>query len=125
YQQEYERGHVLYDLKIIGETTETGTQVHFSPDEEIFQETTIYDYDGLMTRIRELAFLNKGLTLSIEDLRENQQRKDEFFYEGGINSYVAYLNQNKQVLFENPIYIEGEQDDIQVEVSLQYNDTYY
>ncbi|MBF0780917.1 MULTISPECIES: DNA topoisomerase (ATP-hydrolyzing) subunit B [unclassified Granulicatella] len=125
YQQEYERGQVLYDLKIVGKTQETGTQVHFIPDEEIFQETTVYDYDRLMTRVRELAFLNKGLRLSIEDLRLDKQRKDEFLYEGGINSYVEYLNQNKTVLFDDPIYIEGEQDDIQVEVSLQYNDTYY
>lgn len=125
YQQEYERGNVLYDLKIVGTTDITGTQVQFTPDEDIFQETTVYDYDKLMTRVRELAFLNKGLRLIIEDTRSGQERKNEFHYEGGINSYVEYLNQNKAVLFEQPIYIEGEQDDIQVEVSLQYNDTYY
>lgn len=125
YQQEYERGNVLYDLKIVGTTDITGTQVQFTPDEDIFQETTVYDYDKLMTRVRELAFLNKGLRLIIEDTRSGQECKNEFHYEGGINSYVEYLNQNKAVLFEQPIYIEGEQDDIQVEVSLQYNDTYY
>lgn len=125
YQQEYKRGDILYDLKVVGETTENGTEVHFVPDEEIFQETTIYDYDKLMTRVRELAFLNKGLTISIEDTREDKEKKEVFYYEGGISSYVEYLNTNKTVLFDEPIYIEGEQDDIQVEVSLQYNDTYY
>ncbi|NEW62480.1 DNA topoisomerase (ATP-hydrolyzing) subunit B [Granulicatella sp. zg-ZJ] len=125
YQQEYERGNVLYDLKVVGDTTKHGTEVYFLPDSTIFQETTIFEYEKLMTRVRELAFLNKGLRLSIEDTRENQERKDEFYYEGGISSYVEYLNHNKKVLFDDPIYIEGEQDDIQVEVSLQYNDTYY
>ncbi|MBS4750239.1 DNA topoisomerase (ATP-hydrolyzing) subunit B [Carnobacteriaceae bacterium zg-ZUI78] len=125
YQQEYERGNVLYDLKVVGDTTKHGTEVYFLPDSTIFQETTIFEYEKLMTRVRELAFLNKGLRLSVEDTRENQERKDEFYYEGGISSYVEYLNHNKKVLFDDPIYIEGEQDDIQVEVSLQYNDTYY
>lgn len=125
YQQEYEYGNVLYDLKIVGKTDKTGTQVQFLPDDTIFQETTVYDYEQLKTRVRELAFLNKQLTISIEDTRENQEKKEEFYFEGGISSYVQYLNDNKQVLFETPIYIECEQDDIQVEVSLQYNDTYY
>lgn len=125
YQQEYEQGNVLYDLKIVGTTDKTGTQVQFLPDDTIFQETTVYDYNQLKTRVRELAFLNKGLTISIEDTRTAQEKKEEFYFEGGISSYVRYLNDNKQVLFEDPIYIEGEQDDIQVEVSLQYNDTYY
>lgn len=124
YEQEYKRGDIIYDLKKVGQTTEHGTEVYFEPDEEIFTETTVYEYDKLMTRVRELAFLNKGLTISITDKRV-ENKSETFYFEGGISSYVSYLNQGKSTLFENPIYIEGEQDDIQVEVSLQYNDSYY
>ncbi|WP_077215237.1 DNA topoisomerase (ATP-hydrolyzing) subunit B [Bacillus dakarensis] len=123
YYQKFERGVPSADLKIIGETDHTGTTIHFKPDPEIFTETTEYDYDILSTRVRELAFLNKGLTLTIEDKRvENKQ--NEYHYEGGIKSYVEHLNRTKEVLHEEPIFVEGEKDGISIEVSLQYNDGY-
>ncbi|MGO2696188.1 MAG: DNA topoisomerase (ATP-hydrolyzing) subunit B [Bavariicoccus seileri] len=124
YQQEYERGVVKYDLKKVGETTEHGTKVHFIPDKEIFKETTEFDYNTLMTRVRELAFLNKGLNLTLTDLRGEEPVSEKFHYEGGIKSYVSYLDRNVDVLFDEPIYLEGEQDSILVEVSLQYTNTY-
>ncbi len=124
YQQEYERGIVKYDLKKVGETTEHGTKVHFIPDKEIFKETTEFDYNTLMTRVRELAFLNKGLNLTLTDLRGEEPVSEKFHYEGGIKSYVSYLDRNVDVLFDEPIYLEGEQDGILVEVSLQYTNTY-
>ncbi|CAI3319186.1 DNA topoisomerase (ATP-hydrolyzing) subunit B [Enterococcus cecorum] len=125
YYQEYRRGHVVDDLKVIGETECHGTTVHFVPDPEIFTETTEYNFDKLATRIRELAFLNRGLHISIEDTRPEEPEKREYYFEGGIKSYVEYLNQNKTVLFDEPIYLEGEQQDITVEVSLQYTDGYH
>ncbi|CAI3340189.1 DNA topoisomerase (ATP-hydrolyzing) subunit B [Enterococcus cecorum] len=125
YYQEYRRGHVVDDLKVIGETGRHGTTVHFVPDPEIFTETTEYNFDKLATRIRELAFLNRGLHISIEDTRPEEPEKREYNFEGGIKSYVEYLNQNKTVLFDEPIYLEGEQQDITVEVSLQYTDGYH
>ena len=125
YYQEYRRGHVVDDLKVIGETERHGTTVHFVPDPEIFTETIEYNFDKLATRIRELAFLNRGLHISIEDTRPEEPEKREYYFEGGIKSYVEYLNQNKTVLFDEPIYLEGEQQDITVEVSLQYTDGYH
>ena len=125
YYQEYRRGHVVDDLKVIGETERHGTTVHFVPDHEIFTETIEYNFDKLATRIRELAFLNRGLHISIEDTRPEEPEKREYYFEGGIKSYVEYLNQNKTVLFDEPIYLEGEQQDITVEVSLQYTDGYH
>ncbi|MCJ0563700.1 DNA topoisomerase (ATP-hydrolyzing) subunit B [Enterococcus cecorum] len=125
YYQEYRRGHVVDDLKVIGETERHGTTVHFVPDPEIFTETTEYNFDKLATRIRELAFLNRGLHISIEDTRPEEPEKREYYFEGGIKSYVEYLNQNKTVLFDEPIYLGGEQQDITVEVSLQYTDGYH
>ena len=125
YYQRYERGAVMNDLKIIDTTDLHGTEVTFWPDPEIFQETTVFDFDVLMSRVRELAFLNKKLTISIQDKRLENPRTETFYYEGGIQSYVSYLNRNKASLFEEPIYIEGEQDSIQVEVSLQYTDSYH
>lgn len=125
YYQEYRRGHVVDDLKVIGETERHGTTVHFVPDPEIFTETTEYNFDKLATRIRELAFLNRGLHISIEDTRPDEPEKREYYFEGGIKSYVEYLNQNKTALFDEPIYLEGEQQDITVEVSLQYTDGYH
>ena len=125
YYQEYHRGHVVDDLKVIGDTDRHGTTVHFVPDPEIFTETTEYNFDKLATRIRELAFLNRGLHISIEDTRPEEPEKREYYFEGGIKSYVEYLNQNKTVLFDEPIYLEGEQQDITVEVSLQYTDGYH
>ncbi len=125
YYQEYRRGAVVDDLKVIEETDRHGTTVHFIPDPEIFTETTVYDFDKLATRVRELAFLNRGLHISIEDRREGQEDKKEYHYEGGIKSYVEHLNANKDVIFPEPIFIEGEQQDITVEVSMQYTDGYH
>lgn len=124
HRQIYKRGVPVSDLEIIGETDHTGTTTHFVPDPEIFTETTEYDYDLLANRVRELAFLTKGVNITIEDKREGQERKNEYHYEGGIKSYVEYLNRSKEVVHEEPIYIEGEKDGITVEVALQYNDSY-
>ena len=125
YEQSYSRGAVLEDLKIIGTTDKHGTSVYFVPDPEIFQETTVFDFDKLANRVRELAFLNKGLKLTITDFRPEEPVKKSFCYEGGIKSYVEHLNKSKQVLFEKPIYVEGEQDGIQVEVAMQYTSGYH
>jgi len=125
YEQSYKRGAVLDDLKIIGKTDKHGTSVYFVPDPEIFQETTVFDFDKLANRVRELAFLNKGLKLTITDFREEEPVRKSFCYEGGIKSYVEHLNKSKQVLFEEPIYVEGEQDGIQVEVAMQYTSGYH
>ena len=125
YEQSYKRGAVLDDLKIIGTTDKHGTSVYFVPDPEIFQETTEFDFDKLANRVRELAFLNKGLKLTITDYRPEEPVRKSFCYEGGIKSYVEHLNKSKQVLFEEPIYVEGEQDGIQVEVAMQYTSGYH
>ena len=125
YEQSYKRGAVLDDLKIIGKTDKHGTSVYFVPDPEIFQETTVFEFDKLANRVRELAFLNKGLKLTITDFREEEPVRKLFCYEGGIKSYVEHLNKSKQVLFEEPIYVEGEQDGIQVEVAMQYTSGYH
>ena len=123
HYQKFVRGVPDEDLKIIGESDQTGTTIHFKPDTEIFTETIEYEYEMLATRIRELAFLNRGLSLVIEDKRENG-KKAEYHYEGGIKSYVEHLNRTKEVLHEEPIYIQGEKEGISVEVSMQYNDSY-
>ncbi len=126
YFQEYHRGLVRDDLKIIGETDLRGTTVHFVPDPEIFTETVEFDFDKLATRVRELAFLNRGLRISLTDKREgNEKNEVHFHYEGGIQSYVEYLNENKTVIFEPAIFTEGEMDGIAVEVAMQYTDTYH
>lgn len=125
YEQSYKRGAVLDDLKIIGKTDKHGTSVYFVPDPEIFQETTVFEFDKLANRVRELAFLNKGLKLTITDFREEEPVRKSFCYEGGIKSYVEHLNKSKQMLFEEPIYVEGEQDGIQVEVAMQYTSGYH
>ncbi|MEC0330589.1 DNA topoisomerase (ATP-hydrolyzing) subunit B [Paenibacillus macerans] len=122
YQQEYHRGVPQYDVRVIGDTEETGTKTRFYPDPEIFTETTVFDYNTLLTRIRELAFLNKGINLSLTD--ERTGASDSFHYEGGIKEYVIFLNHNKEVLHEEPIYVEGQRDMIQVEIALQYNEGY-
>lgn len=123
HYQKFEKGVPAADLRVIDETDKTGTVIRFKPDPEIFTETTEYDYETLSMRIRELAFLNRGLYISIEDKREDG-KKAEYHYEGGIKSYVEHLNRTKEVLHEEPIYIEGEKDGIAVEVSMQYNDSY-
>ena len=121
HMQEYRRGVPQSDIQIIGDTNETGTTVTFTPDKEIFTETTIYDYEVLQTRLRELAFLNKGIRIILNDERTNE--REEFHYEGGIIEFVKYLGRNRTVLHD-PIYVEGEKDGIMVEVSMQYNDSY-
>ncbi|MBL1229322.1 DNA topoisomerase (ATP-hydrolyzing) subunit B [Enterococcus sp. BWB1-3] len=125
YFQEFQRGAVVADLKVIDETDRHGTTVHFIPDAEIFTETVVFNFDKLATRVRELAFLNRGLKISIEDKREEKPTLKEYYYEGGIKSYVEHLNGNKEVLFPEPIFIEGEQQGITVEVSMQYTDGYH
>jgi len=122
HQQEYVRGVPQYDIKVIEDTDETGTTVTFKPDSEIFTETTVFEYEILQTRIRELAFLNKGIKLTLKDERTGQF--EEFHYEGGISEFVKYLSRHREVIHEEPIYVEGNRDNIQVEVSLQYNTSY-
>ncbi|MCC5889757.1 MAG: DNA topoisomerase (ATP-hydrolyzing) subunit B [Alkalibacterium sp.] len=125
YNQRYERGDVMYDVKKVGETDKRGTEVRFKADKEIFTETVEYDFNKLATRIRELAFLNRGLHISIEDQRGEEPVRLEYQYDGGIKSYVEYLNQSKTVLYDEPIYLEDEQDGIAVEVALQHTDGYH
>lgn len=125
YFQEYRRGQVVADLAVIGQTDRTGTTVHFSPDPEIFQETTEYDFDKLAKRVQELAFLNRGLKISIADKRVGKEQVKPFHYEGGIVSYVDYINSNKDAIFEQPIYTDGELDGISVEVAMQYTTSYH
>ena len=121
----FERGAITQEISITGETDKTGTVVNFIPDGTIFTETTDFKYETLMTRVRELAFLNKGLRISIEDKREEREALASFYYEGGIKSYVEYLNESKVAIIEEPIYLEGEQDGIQIEIAMQYTDTYH
>ncbi len=117
---EFRKGEPQGQIEVIDETDKTGTIINFKPDPEIFTETTVYDYDTLKNRLRELAFLNRELTITLEDKRENRER-ESFCYEGGIKSYVEFMNRTKDVLHE-PIYAEGEDNDISVEIALQYND---
>lgn len=126
YYQRYSRGgHPDGDLKVIDQCSDdrTGTTVHFLPDDEIFTDTTVYDYEILKNRLKELAFLNKGLRISLYDERE-ADKKDSFHYEGGLTEYVAMLNKNKGPIHETIVDVEGEEKDIRVEVALQYNETY-
>jgi DNA gyrase, B subunit len=124
HEESFEYGKPVTDLVVTGETDKEGTLIQFWPDETIFTETTIYEYDLLRTRIRELAFLNKGLRINLEDKRADKEQKDSFYYEGGIKEYVTYLNRNKEPIFAEVIYVEGEKDDIIVEIAIQYNGTY-
>lgn len=121
WKQIYKRGAVLTGLEKIGEAEGSGTKVHFKPDPEIFEETE-YDFEILSQRLRELAFLNKGINITLIDEREDEVKEEVYHYEGGIKSFVSYLNRNKEVLHEEPIYVEGLKDGISVEVSLQYHD---
>ena len=125
YFQRYERGHAVEPLKVIGECDpeKTGTQVTFLPDKEIFEET-VYDYDILKVRLREMAFLTKGLNIILRDDRQEPQYKKEFCYEGGIKEFVSYLNRSKTALYDPIIYCEGTVNDVVVEVALQHNDSY-
>ena len=114
-------GNSLTGLEKVGEAEGSGTKVHFKPDHEIFEETE-YDFEILSQRLRELAFLNKGINITLIDEREDEVKEEVYHYEGGIKSFVSYLNRNKEVLHEEPIYVEGLKDGISVEVSLQYHD---
>lgn len=123
WQQKYSRGNTLCDLTKIGESDEHGTKVLFKPDHEIFEET-VFEFEVLSSRLRELAFLNKGIAITLKDKREEEERIEKYHYEGGIKEFVSYLNRNKEVLHESPIYVEGEKDGIITEIALQYNDGY-
>ena len=125
YKQRYERGHVMYPLKEVGTCPmeQTGTRVDFLPDKEIFEDT-IFDFETLKVRFREMAFLTKGLFISLTDLREEKPVRREFHYEGGIKEFVTYLNRSKTPLYEEIIYCEGEKNGVQVEVAMQHNDSY-
>ena len=124
-KQRYERGHVIYKLKVVGECdpAKTGTKVTFLPDDTIFEDT-VFDYDTLKQRFREMAFLTKGLKISLTDLRDEEPREKVFHYEGGIKEFVEYLNRSKTPLYEQIIYCEGTKDNVQVEVAMQHNDSY-
>ena len=125
YQQRYERGKTMYPLKVVGDCQpdKTGTTVVFLPDKEIFEET-VYDYDILKQRLREMAFLTKGLKISLKDTREGMEREKVFHYEGGIREFVSYLNRSKEALYPEIIYCEGQQNGVSVEVAMQHNDSY-
>ena len=129
YQQEYERGKILYDLKVVGQTERTGTTIRFWPDvrtgetpEPGIFETGRFDFDTLKTRLREMAFLNRGLRIELNDLRGEEPVKKEYHYEGGIISFVEYLNRHKETLFSPPVYIQGTKNGAMAEVALQWND---
>ena len=126
YQQRYQRGKICYDLKIVGDCDieDTGTKVTFLPDSEIFQETTVFEFDILMHRLREMAFLTKGIKITLTDLREGLEQQKVFHYEGGIKEFVQYLNKSKEPLYSQIIYCEGVKDNVQVEVAFQHNDGY-
>ncbi|MEA4846901.1 MAG: ATP-binding protein, partial [Clostridiaceae bacterium] len=121
YYQKYERGNPVTELKVIGASKATGTKISFKPDDQVFDELE-YSFDVLEHRLRELAFLNKGIKISLKDERDNEEKV--FQYEGGIVSFVKYLNKNREVLHKEPIYFEAKKDDIDVEIALQYNDGY-
>ncbi len=129
YKQRYERGHVCYPLKIIGdcESEKTGTKITFKPDATIFQETLVYEYDILKQRLREMAFLTKGLHIILTDLRVEEGQKPierKFYYEGGIKEFVTYLNKSKTPLYDDVMYFEGSKNNVYVEVAMQHNDSY-
>jgi DNA gyrase subunit B len=123
HYQKFERGVPAADIKIVGTTDVTGTITHFKPDGEIFTETLVYEYDVLATRLRELAFLNRGIKITIVDKRV-ENKHNEYYYEGGIKSYVEHLNRTKEVIHDEPIYIDSDREGISVEVALQYNEGY-
>ena len=125
YKQRYERGHVIYPLKVIGEcpVEKTGTKVTFLPDDSIFEET-VFEYDILKQRLREMAFLTKNLRIILRDLRTEEPVEKVFHYEGGIKEFVAYLNRSKTPLYDNILYFEGTKNNVYVEVAFQHNDSY-
>lgn len=124
YQKFANGGKAVEDLKMIGDTDKTGSEVIFKADPTIFTESTTYDYETLRDRIRQLAFLNKGLRIVLIDRRQDEEKKTVYHYEGGIKEYVAFINKNKTPIHDDIIYMEDEQDGIQIEVAMQYNDGY-
>jgi len=122
YQQHYERGIKIDDVKIIGDTSQTGSKITFMPDPEIFTETTEFKYEIIQIRLKELAFLNKNVKIILKD--EKSGASDEFHYKGGLLSYVGYLNRNRTVIFPEPVFLSGEKDNVQVEICFQYFDGY-
>ena len=130
YNQRYERGHVCYPLKVIGECEKekTGTKVTFKPDATIFTETTIYEFDVLKQRLREMAFLTKGLKIVLRDERVSEDmpepKERTFYYEGGIKEFVTYLNKSKEPLYNDVLYFEGKRNNVYVEVAMQHNDSF-
>lgn len=125
YHQRYERGHVCNKLKVIGkcDPEKTGTRIQFKPDGTIFEDT-VFEYDTLKTRLRETAFLTKGLKITLKDDRDDQKQEKTFHYEGGIKEFVTYLNRSKEFLYEQIMYFEGTKNGVYVEVALQHNDSY-
>ena len=129
YKQRYERGKVCYPLKVVGDCEEgrTGTRVTFKPDETIFKETTVFEYDILKQRLREMAFLTRGLKITLRDMRVEEGEKpieEHFHYEGGIKEFVSYLNKSKTVIYDQIMYFEGDRNNVHVEVAMQHNDSY-
>ena len=126
YRQRYERGKTMYPLKVVGECDpeKTGSKITFKPDATIFQETTVYDFDILKQRLREMAFLTKGLKIILRDTREENPQEKTIHYEGGIREFVSYLNRSKTPLYDDILYFEGEKNNVFVEVALQHNDSY-
>ena len=123
YKQRYERGKVMYPLKVVGDTTKRGTEVVFLPDKEIFEET-VFDFDTLRQRLREMAFLTKGIKIILIDKRLEEPKIRAFHYEGGIKEYVDYLNKSQTPIYDDVIYCEGIKNNIYVEVAMQHNDSY-
>ncbi len=124
YKQEYRRGEKQYDLKMIGDTDKTGTKVHFKPDSEIFEEL-VYDYDILLNRLREQAFLNAGVRIILRDDRDSENvREDDLCYEGGIKEFVTYLNRNKEAIHSDVVYVSSVRETSEAEIAFQYNDGY-
>ena len=123
YYQRYERGKVMCELQKIGPTEKRGTTVHFLPDKEIFEET-VYDYNILKQRLREMAFLTKNIKITLKDVRDDNHKEKVFHYEGGIKEYVKYLNKGNDALYDNIIYCEGTKDDVYEEVAFQHNNGY-
>ncbi len=124
YRQDYERGKTVTPLTVVGEAKKTGSKTIFWPDPEIFTETTEFDYDTLQHRLREMAFLNKGIKITLTDEREGKKKKEVFHYEGGLKEFVKHLNSNKDALHEEVIYFEVMKKDMEVEVAMQYTDRY-
>ena len=124
HQQEYSQGAPLYDLKQIGKTDTSGTTIRFQADPEIFTETVVFEYEVLRSRIQQLAFLNKGLRINLRDLRSSEINEDSFKYDGGIQEYIKFLNEGKEIIHPEVIYFEDELDGIVIEVAMQYHTGY-